>query len=327
MARAPVQPTASHPPRRARRTRSAGGPAFALGLAFSLALAAGDGRAAGARDADRAAVAAPNLRARIAYGYDHVAETSTVFVGPISTTALELDDEGGHAGELQLVGSLPLLPYVGLRAAARGGFSHARRSLDALEPGSARLEAYGAAAELFVRQAELGAFALGGAYDRLEGEHGQAADQLTGSADLRIFFPDLGSGPVDWFTRFEFRHREVEGDGQPFDVDADVWDVEGGARWYTSPDVAIALSGRWQRVEEEFLSEDDRTAGLGLHWLLPLPFRGASVELFAAGSVGDSELKQSPYRSDHRLAWGARAGLALRLFSGRSLVDVSRRYD
>jgi len=280
-----------------------------------------------ARSIRPVAVAAPNLRLGFAYDFSHVDDTSTLFVGPVSTTTLELDDVDGHAFSGHLVGTVPLVAFTGLRATVRGSRTEARRSLDALVPGSADLDAYGALVELFARDPGLGSLAFGAGFDRLEGESGVAANQLTGSADLQIFFPDLGSGSLDWFTRFEFRHREVEGDGQPFDVDADVYQVNGGARWFASPDVAVVFTGTWQRVEEEFFSEDDRTGSLGLHWRLPLAIGPATVEIFAAGSAGTSEYKESPLRGDQRLVYGGRAGVTLRLFSGRTLIESMRHYD
>ena len=273
------------------------------------------------------AVAAPNLRLGIGYEFSHVDATSTVFVGPVSTTSLELNEVDGHSFSGQLVGTVPLIAFTGLRATVRGGRTKARRSLDALEPGSSPIGAYGALVELFARDPHRGSLAFGAGFDRLEGESGVAGNQLTGSADLQIFFPDLGSGTLDWFTRFEFRHRELVGDDQPFDVDADVYHVTGGARWYASPDVAVVFSGTWQRTEEEFFSEDDRTGSLGLHGRLPFRVGPASVEVFAAGSAGTSEYKETPFRGDHRLVYGGRAGFTLRLFSGRTLIESMRQYD
>lgn len=300
----------------------------ALGLGLGIAgtpLAQADGP--GSEPLRPVAVAAPNLQLGFAYDYGQVDETSTVFVGPVSTTTLELEDVDGHSFSGRLVGTVPLVAFTGLRATVRGGRSEARRSLDALEPGASDIDAYGALVELLFRDPRLGSFAVGGGFDRLEGEGGVTADQLTGSADLQIFFPDLGLGPLDWFARFEFRHRELAGDGQPFDVDADVYDVVGGARWFASPDVALVLAGHWQRVEEEFSSEDDATGSLMVHGRLPLPLGPISVELFAGGSAGVSEYKQSPFRGDRRLVYGARAGMTLRLFSGRTLLESMRQYD
>jgi hypothetical protein len=286
-----------------------------------------EGEAPSVAAARPVAVAAPNLRLGVAYDYGHVDDTSTVFVGPVSTTTLELEDVDGHSVSGQLVGTVPLFAFTGLRATVRGGRLEARRSLDALEPGASDLDAYGALGELLLRDPRLGAFAVGGGFDRLEGEGGVTADQLTGSADLQIFFPDLGLGAVDWFSRFEFRHREVSGDGQAFDVDADVYHVTGGARWFAAPDVALVFAGTWQRVEEEFSSEDDQTGSLMVHGRLPLPLGPVSIELFAGASAGVSEYKESPFRGDRRLVYGARAGLTLRLFSGRSLIESMRQYD
>lgn len=315
------------PHRLARMGRVVG---FAVSVLLGLSAAgraAADPQHAPMVPGNRKAVAAANLRVGVAYDYDHVDDTSTTFVGPSSTTTLELEDIDSHAVAGELVGTVPLIAFTGLRTTVRGGFHDARRSLDALEPGSSQISSYGALAELFARDPSLGSFAVGTGFDRLEGDGGLAANQLTGSVDAQIYFPDLGLGPLDWFSRFEFRHREVEGDGQVFDVDTDVYHVVAGARWYASPDVAVVLTGSWQRVEEEFLAEDDQTGSLGLRWRLPLAIRRASLEVFAAASAGMSEYKESPYRGDHRLVYGARAGLTIRLFSGETLVDSIRRYD
>lgn len=273
------------------------------------------------------AVAAPNLRLAAAYDYGRVDETSTVFIDGLTTQTLELDDVESHGAEGELIATLPLVAFTGLRTTVRGGFADARRSLDAVEPGQSQIDAYGVLAELFARDPEKGSFALGAGYDRLEGEGGLAADQVPGSADLQVFFPDFGSGPLDWFVRFTFSHREVEGTDQPFDVDADVYQVRAGARWYATPDVAVVVSGRWERSEEEFLSEDDQEGGLALHWRLPFGASPVSVEVFGGGTAGISEYKESPFRGDRRLLYGARAGVTLRFFSGTSLVDSLRRYD
>ena len=302
--------------------------ALALGLGLGLA-----GGAPARAEAPRTellrtvAVAAPNLQVGFAYDYGHVDDTSTIFVGPVSTSTLELEDVDGHSFSGRLVGTVPLVGFTGLRATVRGGRVETRRSLDALVPGASDIDAYGALVEFLLRDPQLGAFAVGVGFDRLEGEGGVTADQLTGSADLQIFFPDLGLGPVDWFARFEFRHRELAGDGQPFDVDADVYDVVGGARWFASPDLAVVLAGRWQRVEEEFSAEDDATGSLTVHGRLPLPPGPISVEVFAGGTAGISEYKESPFRGDRRFVYGARAGVTLRLFSGRTLVESMRQYD
>ena len=103
--------------------------------------------------------------------------------------------------------------------------------------------------------------------------------------------------------------------------------MTGGARWFATPDLALVFAGRWQRVEEEFLAEDDQTGSLMVHGRLPLPLGPVSVEVFAGGSAGISEYKQSPFRGDRRLVYGARAGLTVRLFSGRSLLASLRQYD
>lgn len=317
--------------RRANRAARAGAVVgLALGVfggVFTAGRAAADSHSDPAIPGNRAAVAAPNLRDGVAYDYGHVDDTSTTILGPSSVTSLDLDHVDTHAVAAELVGTVPLIAFTGLRTTVRGGFHDARRSLDALEPGSSQINSYGVLGELFVRDPQVGSFAVGAGFDRLEGDGGVAANQVTGSVDAQVFFPDFGLGPLDWFGRFEFRHRELEGDGQPFDVDADVYHVKAGARWYASPDVAVVFSGSWQRVEEEFLSEDDATGSLGFRWRLPLPIRPISLELFGSASAGLSEYKESPYRGDDRLVYGARAGLTIRLFSGETLVDCLRHYD
>lgn len=283
--------------------------------------------AVGSRRARNVAVAGPNLRLGVAYGYGRVDSTRTSFTGPGGTQTLDLDAEDGQAVAGQLVGTVPVFSIVGLRATFKGGTRDARRSLDGLQPGESTIDSYGGLGEVLIRHPEIGAFAAGGGYERLGGEGGGSAEQVTGSADAQIFFPDLGTGPLDWFARFEFRHREVSGTGQTFDVDADVYDVIGGARWYLSPDVALVATGAWQRTEEEFFSEDDSTGGLAFHWRLPLPIRPVSIELNAGGRAGVSEYKEPPFRGDQRFVYAVQAGLTLRLFSGATLLDSIRRYD
>lgn len=295
----------------------------ALGIAEVGHEAAPRGGAQGAA----VAVARPNLRAGVEYGYAHVDATRTTVTGSGGTQTLRLGAESGNSVVAGLVATVPVVSIVGLRATVHGGFDEARRSLDALEPGESTIDGYGGLVEVLLRDPRLGAFIVGGGYDRLEGDGGVSADQLTGRAEAQVFFPDLGSGPVDWFVRFEFRHRQVAGSGQGFDVDADVYHVGGGARWYLAPDVAVVLAGRWQRSEEEFFAEDDTTGELGLHWRLPVVVGPSSLELFASGFAGASEYKEPPYRGDQRLLYGARAGLTIRLFSGTSLLDSIRRFD
>lgn len=306
---------------------------LALGL-VGLLLAAGASAdpvhrdaATGNEHAAAVAVARPNLRLGLDYGYTHVDAIRTTVSGSGGTQTLRLGAESGHAVAGRLAATVPLVSILGLRVALQGGFDEARRSLDALEPGKSTIDGYGARAELLLRDPRLGSFAAGGGYDRLEGEGGVSADQLVGRAEAQVFFPDLGSGPVDWFTAFEFRHRQVAGSGQSFDVDTDVYQVVGGARWYAGPDVAVVFSGRWQRSEEEFFAEDDATGELALHGRLPVAVGPASVEVFAGGFAGTSEYKEPPFRSDQRLLYGARAGLTLRVFSGPSLLDAIRRFD
>ncbi|MEZ4332869.1 MAG: hypothetical protein R3F35_13995 [Myxococcota bacterium] len=294
------------------------------GLADSLAAAE---PAAGREAASVVAVARPNLRAGIEYGYAHVDATRTSASGPGGTQTLRLGAESGQSVTGRLVATVPVFSIVGLRAGVHGGFREARRSLDALEPGESTLDGYGALAELLVRDPRRGSVAVGGGYDRLEGDGGVSADQLTARAEAQIYFPDFGSGPVDWFASFAFRHRQVAGSGQSFDVDADVYDVRGGARWYAGPDVAVVFAGQWTRSEEEFFSEDDATGALDLHWRLPVAAGPVGVEVFAGGFAGVSEYKEPPFRGDRRLLYGGRAGVTLRLFSGVSLLEAIRRFD
>lgn len=305
---------------------------LARGLVLGLGLVGlvglvGHAGPVGAEPAGPRAVAGPNLRLGVDYGYGRVDSTRTAFTGPGGTQTLDLDAEDGQAISGQLVGTVPVYSIVGLRATVRGGSRDARRSLDGLQPGESTIDSYGGLGEVLVRHPDVGAFAVGGGYERLGGEGGGSAEQVTGSADAQIFFPDLGTGPLDWFAHFEFRHREVSGTGQTFDVDADVYDVTGGARWYLSPDVALVATGAWQRTEEEFFSEDDATGGLAFHWRLPLPIRPVSIELHAGGRAGLSEYKEPPFRGDHRFVYGVQAGLTLRLFSGTTLLESIRRYD
>jgi len=308
-------------PRRVRRADRPRVVAVALLLLTGFAASAlADGRD-GPR---RPAVAALNARVSAGYDYTHVDETDTSFSNSTSSGSLRIDEFDGHSVGGELVGSAPIWRFIGARGRFRAAQRDTRRPLDALGTDDSDVTSYGAAFELLLRDPDLGSLALGGGYDRLDGDGSQEADAYTGSVDAAIYFPDLGAGPLDWFARFDFSHRQVSGTGQSFDIDADVYRVAGGAGWYPSDDFRFALGGRWTRTEEEFLSEVDTEGFVSMRWKLPLP---VSLELAVEGSGGISEYKEAPFRGDHRLIYGAQVGLVYRFRSGATLLESIRAYD
>ena len=162
---------------------------FAVSVLAGLSAA---GRAAADPDhapaipGNRTAVAAPNLRVGVAYDYDHVDDTSTTFVGPSSTATLELEDIDSHAVAGELVGTVPLIAFTGLRTTVRGGFhgcpTQPRRPRARV---SSEITSYGALAELFARDPRSGPSRSARASTAWKGDGGLTANQLTGSVDLR----------------------------------------------------------------------------------------------------------------------------------------------
>jgi len=272
------------------------------------------------------AVARINVRATGGYRFEHVDGVDTTFFGAVTSGTLRTDDVDAHAAWGELVATVPITRSTGARGRVRGGFAETRRSLDAADPDASELDAIGGELELFWRDPSRGAFAAGGHYDRLMADGGLDADAYGGSAEAIVFVPDLGSGPVDWGVRFDFTRRQVSGSALPFDVDAVVYRVEGTAGWYATPNVQVLFGGRWSRVEEELVNEDDRVGFLGLRWRLPLP-GPVGVELSARGTAGLSEYKEAPFRGDQRLLYGGEAAITLRFNSGATLLDSIRAHD
>ncbi len=283
----------------------------------------GHGSAAAPDLERRRAVGAANLRVDLGYEFLHVDETETSSFGA-STNTLRIPDLDGHAGRVAIVGTFPLTFSTGVRGRVHARHGDSQRSVDGLERGNNEATAYGAGLELFVRDPALFALTAGGAYERQDGEGSVSADAYSGSAELALFFPDLGLGPLDWVVRFDFTHRQVSGVSGPSDLDADRYRVTGSAGWYWTDDFQFVLGGRWDRAEEEFLNEEDREGFAQIRWRIPGP---VSVELSLLGSAGVSEYKQPPFEPDHRLAYGAEAGLTFRFRSGRTLLESIRGYD
>jgi hypothetical protein len=165
---------------------------------------------------------------------------------------------------------------------------------------------------------------MGSNFDRLEGEHGLDGNEFGASADAKIFFPDLGYGPVDWFLRFDYARRDVSSSNSPSDSDTDIYTVTGGAGWYPTNNSQIVLGGRWSRSEDDVLSEEVLEGTLDIRWLLPIQI---PIELSLGGSAGVSEFKESPFPTDSRLIYGTSVGLVFRFYSGRTLTEMVRAYD
>ena len=307
--------------------------AFVVVAAMQLAMVATDAKAVPSlADGDpsetgrRPAVARANVRVLAGYDYSHVDRTRASFFDPNTSTTsiLQFDEVDRQRTRAELVGTLGLAHSLGLRGRLRGGYGNARRRLDGLDPGNDDFDtaSYGVVTELFARDPELGALTVGGSYDRLDGDGGFEADEFGGSAAVAIFFPDMGSGPVDWTLRFDYLRRQISGAGSSFDVDS--FGIRGGAGWYLTKDFQLEIGGRWSRSDAEVFIVEDREGFMNLRWFLPMP---VSVELSVGGSAGVSEYKESPFSSDDRLNYGANMGLTFRFRSAANLIDAIRAYD
>ena len=302
-----------------------------LGLALSAPAAfAGsrDGHGHGHREGSpRSApvkgVAAPNVRFEI--DYDYLEQDSTETFEASGPSTLGIDSHDGHGSRSALTGVFPIWGPAGVRAQLRGAYGHRQRSLDGLGRGNNEISASGAGLELFVRDPERGAFAVGGGWDRLARKGPIGAEEYSGHATAQIFFPDLGLGPVDWNFHFGFTHREVDGVTGTADVDADRYLVRAQSGWYASDDVQILLGVQWDRAEEEFSSEEDLEGIFEARWFVPVPV--VSLQLRVGGSVGVSEYKRPPFRADKRPVYGANVGLVFRFGAGETLIETQRQYD
>ena len=271
----------------------------------------------------RPAVSAPNARFSASYNYLHTDSTEASFGTGGSTSTLRYGELETQWGQAEVAGTLPLTHSTGVRGNLHGSFSSLSE-----DGGSGNQDvdtgAYGAAAEFFLRDPNLGSFTLGGSYDRLDGDDSFDANAFGGVADLRLFFPDFGSGEVDWFVRFEYERREVEGSGRPLDPRIDTYRVSGGAGWYLTNNFQFLLGGSWTRAEHSPISREDAEGFVTGRWKLPTAI---SLELSLGGSVGVSEYKQSPFSSDDRFIYGGNVGLTYRFGSGPTLVESIRAFD
>ena len=273
----------------------------------------------------RPGVAAANARLTAGYAFSHVDSTSADFfsAGTGTTSVLRIDDTDAHTVGAEIIGTIPLTHSIGARGKFRGSYGGMRQSVDLLEPGNDDFDSasYGATAEIFVRDPDLGSLTLGSRFDRLDGDGGSDANEFGATAGAAAFFPDMGAGPVDWFLGFEYAYREVSGSRT---MDLDLYKVGGGAGWYVTDDFQFRVGGRWSRAENGTVSEEDSEGFMDYRWLLPLP---VSVELSMGGSVGVSEYKESPFPSDDRLIYGAKMALTFRFGSAPTLIESVRAYD
>ncbi len=297
-------------------------------MLLPLSLVAGVASAAGQDEGPPTAsgVAAPNVRLGI--HYDYLRQEKTETYSALTASTLSIGHHEGHAARAELVGVLPVVGPLGVRAWVRGSIGHSQRSLDGLERGNNELSVLGAGGAVLVRNPEVGEITIGGGWDRIARDGPIDANAYEGNTALSAFFPDLGMGPVDWRLDLRFVHRKTSGIPCPVDYDADRYTVSGEAGWYASPDLRIALGGRWDRAEEEFSSETDSEGFVQVRWWLPREWTfSLPIELAFGASGGVSEYEQAPFRTDRRPIWRTNAGLVFRYGTGATLLDAVRRYD
>lgn len=280
------------------------------------------------RDADavrRPAVFQPNFRIGAAYEGRFVDETKATNSSSGLTSTLEFDAFDTHAGVFEAVATLPLTHSTGARARLTGGFASENRDDSAGSPDT-ETGVFGAGFDIFVRDPELGAFTLGADYERFDGDDDYEANAYQGRAELRIFFPDLGSGPLDWFVNFKYARRDDAGGARAFVPNRDIFLVEGGAGWYFGENVQWILGGRWSRAENDDEEIEDGEGFTAIRWFIPVQ-AGLSAELDLGGYAGVSNYQEDPFSSDDRFVYGVRGGVTLRFRSGATLLESVRAYD
>lgn len=278
------------------------------------------------RDRRRDAVASPNVRVAGSWDFGHVDSASTRLVGPTTVQTLRVGKTDTHAFRGQLIGTLPLYRILGLRATLDGGYDHgSTRTPTAGDRNDFDASLYGGALELLLRDPKYFAISLGGTAARDETGDGVDTNRFGAKAGLAAYFPDLGAGPVDWNVDFQYRHANVSGDASQFGSDGDTYAVSGTGGWYLTPNVVASLGGAWQREKRGAFIEERRVATGELRWQLPISF--LSTELRLGGSLGESQLKLTPYPPEDRFTWSIGLGIQIRQITGRTLVELRRGYD
>ena len=138
----------------------------------------GHGGHAGAAASDSPAVASPNLRFEVDYSFFEIESTDTFDAQ--GATTLSIDSHDGHSGRAALTAVFPIWGPLGGRAQVRGAYGHRLHSLDGLERGNNEVSASGAGVELFLRNPERYALAIGGGWDRLAQDGPADANEFGG---------------------------------------------------------------------------------------------------------------------------------------------------
>ncbi|MFK7897346.1 MAG: hypothetical protein AB8G23_16020 [Myxococcota bacterium] len=273
----------------------------------------------------RRAVVQPNLRVRAGYAGRFVEETEATNASSGLTSTLEFDGFDTHLGLIDATLTLPVTHSSGARFSLEGGFGSESRDDTAGSPDS-ETGTFGAGFDVFVRDPNLGAFTLGAGYERFEGDDDYEANAYEGRAELDIFFPDLGSGPVDWFVHFSFARRDDASAPRTFEPNRDLFSVEGGAGWYFGENLQWVLGGRWSLAESDDAEIEIREGFTGFRWFMPVQ-EALSVEFDLGGFAGISDYQEDPFRSDGRFAYGFEGGVTLRFRSGATLLESVRAHD
>ncbi|MFK7895146.1 MAG: hypothetical protein AB8G23_04880 [Myxococcota bacterium] len=276
----------------------------------------------------RAAVAAPNVKFQIGYDFEHFERTKTTFFEPGFVTDFIVPDRDSHTGSASLSATLPLTHSLGVRGTLRTAYSHLRQSRDQFGSGhdNSDNDTYGIEGELFLRDPQLGSLSIGASFDRTDAPDGLNFNSIGGKVDLRFFFPDLGSGPVDWAAGFRFVNDDLSGPGVEIEVDSDNYVFSAGPTWYLSDTFSTALSVEWDRFETDFASQETTLGKIDLNLLWPTS-RRTSLAFRVGASAGALDYKQSPFRGEKSLVWGLSAGVTIRLAPSQKLVELARAYD
>ncbi len=273
----------------------------------------------------RSAVAQGNFRITAAYEGRFVDETAAINASQGLTSTREFDAFDTHRGVFDVTATVPLTSWTGARARLAGGFA-SENSDDSAGSSDSETGTFGAGFDLFVRDPDLGSFTLGAGYERFEGDDDYEANAYQGRVELKVFFPDLGSGPVDWFVDFQYARRDDAGASRDFVPNRDTFSVEGGVGWYFGENIQWIMGGRWSLAENDDAEIEDREGFAGIRWFLPVQ-AGMSAEFDFRGHAGVSDYQEDSFGSDGRFVYGVRGGVTLRFRSGGTLLESIRAYD
>jgi hypothetical protein len=282
---------------------------------------AGSGGSIGAAEpSEQPDAAVDRLNGELAAGYGFESVGAASSTDGIST--LRVAKQTAHAAPFAARLTVPLGRSFGLRLGAAGGpewFS--TRSVDDLAGGVT------SRTELLWRDPTLGHVAAGYAFEWEDLPISGQTVSHGAVVDAAWYFPDLGTGPVDWRVRVQYGRARRSGPGVVAEHRNDV-DLLVDPAWYVNDVFRIASRFAWRREDFDDARGSDRSeygSDLAAEWLVGA-IGQRRVSLTMLGGYRRSALDLEPPSTDlRRNVWTFRLGVRVLSHPVNSLLDLYRR--